>query len=216
MYAGTIWRGIAKSLDGGGRWRPAGPFPLLAGGAVPRPADVMSLAVDPADPRVVYAGTNFGGVLKSLDGGASWRTTNRGLPAPAYLGGRVFHPVVALVVNPRAPKTLYAAVAGTGVFVSRDGAVHWRRLAPGLAEPRVESLALVPGTRETLYAATAGGVFRSAGGGPWRRAGLAGVWLDPLKRERMDHLLGAVACLALSALAILGSLVKFLPILLHR
>lgn len=38
---------------------------------------------------------------------------------------------------------------------------------------------------------------------------LAGMWLDPLKRERMDHLIGAVVCLALTALAILASLLRF-------
>jgi rhomboid protease GluP len=34
---------------------------------------------------------------------------------------------------------------------------------------------------------------------------LASVWLDPLKRERIDHLVGAVACLAATGLAILAS-----------
>ena len=37
---------------------------------------------------------------------------------------------------------------------------------------------------------------------------LASLWLDPLKRERMDHLIGAVVCLVLTALAILASLVR--------
>jgi len=171
MYAGTIWRGIAKSVDGGASWRPSGPFPLLAGGAVPRPPDVMSLALDPAEPGTVYAGTNFGGVLKSVDGGASWRTANRGLAAIPYFRGRVFDPVVALLARPSA---LYAALSGMGVFVSRDGGARWERFAPGLPEPRVESLALADGT---LYAATADGVFRSSGG-PWTRAGLRGHWLE--------------------------------------
>lgn len=171
MYAGTIWRGIAKSVDGGAHWRPTGPFPLLAGGAVPRPPDVMSLALDPTRPDTVYAGTNFGGVLESVDGGASWRSANRGLTAAPYFQVRIFDPVVALVADGR---RLYAALSGSGVFVSDDRAEHWRRFARGLPEPRVESLALAG---KTLYAATADGAFRS-GGGPWQRAGLAGRWLE--------------------------------------
>jgi photosystem II stability/assembly factor-like uncharacterized protein len=173
MYAGTIWRGIAKSVDAGGSWRPSGPFPLLAGGAVPRPPDVMSLALDPSGPGVVYAGTNFGGVLRSDDGGASWRTANRGLSPLPYFQARVFNPVVALLARPGA---LYAALSGTGVFVSRDGGEHWRRFAPALSEPRVESLALAG---KTLFAATADGVFRSDGG-PWTRAGLRGQWVEAI------------------------------------
>jgi rhomboid protease GluP len=39
----------------------------------------------------------------------------------------------------------------------------------------------------------------------------ASMWLDPLKRERMDHFVGAVACLAATALAIIASLVSILP-----
>jgi len=39
---------------------------------------------------------------------------------------------------------------------------------------------------------------------------LAGIWLDPLKPERVDHLVGAVVCLAATALAIIVSIVTFL------
>ncbi len=40
------------------------------------------------------------------------------------------------------------------------------------------------------------------------------MWLDPLKPERMDHLIGALACLGLTALAIIFSVIhgyKFMP-----
>jgi rhomboid protease GluP len=36
----------------------------------------------------------------------------------------------------------------------------------------------------------------------------AGMWLDPLKPERMDHLVGAVVCVVATALAIVASLVR--------
>jgi rhomboid protease GluP len=37
----------------------------------------------------------------------------------------------------------------------------------------------------------------------------AGIWLDPLKRERMDHLVLAALCLIFTALAITASVVTF-------
>jgi hypothetical protein len=43
---------------------------------------------------------------------------------------------------------------------------------------------------------------------------MTAIWLDPLKRERMDHLVIAFGCLFATALAILASLVKIGPILL--
>jgi len=39
------------------------------------------------------------------------------------------------------------------------------------------------------------------------------LWLDPLKPERVDHLAGAVVCLALTFFAVLASLFKIGPIL---
>jgi rhomboid protease GluP len=39
----------------------------------------------------------------------------------------------------------------------------------------------------------------------------AGIWLDPLKRERMDHFFIAAGCLLVSALALLASVLTVLP-----
>ena len=52
------------------------------------------------------------------------------------------------------------------------------------------------------------GVDNYAHAGGFLGGYLAGMWLDPLKRERMDHLIAAVVCLVLTALAILASLVR--------
>lgn len=45
---------------------------------------------------------------------------------------------------------------------------------------------------------------------------LSGMWLDPLKREQINHMVGAVVCLVLSALAVLASVVKVLPMFFSR
>jgi rhomboid protease GluP len=50
------------------------------------------------------------------------------------------------------------------------------------------------------------GVDNSAHAGGFAGGYLAAMWLDPLKRERMDHLIGAVICLVATALSILVSL----------
>jgi rhomboid protease GluP len=43
---------------------------------------------------------------------------------------------------------------------------------------------------------------------------VGGMWLDPLKRERVDHLVIAAVCLLATALAILASLFTIVPMLL--
>jgi rhomboid protease GluP len=59
------------------------------------------------------------------------------------------------------------------------------------------------------------GVDNYAHGGGFAGGYLTGLWLDPLKRERMDHLVWAAVCLALTALAILASLLQMAPLLYY-
>jgi rhomboid protease GluP len=44
---------------------------------------------------------------------------------------------------------------------------------------------------------------------------LTGMWLDPLKPERMDHLVWALVCMAATAAAILASMITVGPALLQ-
>jgi len=51
------------------------------------------------------------------------------------------------------------------------------------------------------------GVDNAAHAGGFLGGYLAGLWLDPLKAERMDHFVGAAICLGLTALSIVTSAV---------
>ena len=58
------------------------------------------------------------------------------------------------------------------------------------------------------------GVDNAAHAGGFIGGYLASMWLDPLKRERVDHMVLAVVCLLLTGLSIVLSIVKILPALL--
>jgi photosystem II stability/assembly factor-like uncharacterized protein len=91
-------------------------------------------------------------VLKSVDGGVTWRTASQGLDYPF---------VVSLAVDPVEPNTLYAGTTGGGVFVSEDGGASWRPMNEGLFHRRVTCLALDANDHHVLFAGTeGGGVFR--------------------------------------------------------
>ena len=60
-----------------------------------------------------------------------------------------------------------------------------------------------------------GGIDNAAHAGGFIGGYLASLWLDPLKRERMDHFIGAVICLVLTLLSIVASVVTGLPIVLQ-
>jgi photosystem II stability/assembly factor-like uncharacterized protein len=170
VYAAMARRGIFKSSDSGARWRSLGVSPAYG--------PVTAIAVDPQHPRTVYAATDAG-VIKSLDGGRSWRMVN------AAMGGhdrdRSYMQVSALVVDRRDWRTVYASAHCAGIFKSTDGGRRWSPANAGLEPqcPAAYPLALDPRAPQTMYAADPErGVFKSLDGGArWRRVntGLLGL-----------------------------------------
>ena len=144
--------GLFKSTDGGASWTNTG----LTTSAV------SLLAIDPANPQIIYAGVEghysqpagFQGVFKSVDGGKSWLAVNNGLAG--LLGSRSIA-ATALVVDPANSQLLYLGTSSSGVFQSSNGGVDWSPLNDGLANLQIRALAVVPGA---VYAATSGGVFK--------------------------------------------------------
>src|SRR5918993_1383504 len=48
--------------------------------------DVMDIAADRKDPMTIYIGTHEAGVLKSTDGGKTWKEANSGIGGPDVHG----------------------------------------------------------------------------------------------------------------------------------
>ena len=90
---------VYRSVDGGATWTMTASAGQLD---VPRLPTYHSLAVDPRDPQVLYAGWTRG-VARSIDGGA-WTFLGRGL---------VSSTVTTLAL---APGALLAGTAGAGIF----------------------------------------------------------------------------------------------------
>jgi photosystem II stability/assembly factor-like uncharacterized protein len=108
LYAGSMRAGVLRSTDGGRSWAAANGG-LGTGG-------VMALAVDPVDPRTIYAGAGAG-LYKSTDSGATWSK----LPYPG-------ESAVTLAVSPSNPNVvLTVAVKGNQglVYHSEDGGRTW-------------------------------------------------------------------------------------------
>jgi uncharacterized repeat protein (TIGR01451 family) len=137
-----------KSNDGGDQWN-AFDTGLQSG-------IINSLAVNPANPSIVYAATDSG-VYKSTDGGGSW--AGAGLDQlNAFIN--------ELALDPTNPSTLYAATNSSGVYKSTDGGVNWSQSNTGLTASAVLSLAINPTSPNYIYAGTRlGGIFRSSDGG---------------------------------------------------
>ncbi|HEY2740431.1 MAG TPA: glycosyl hydrolase, partial [Thermoanaerobaculia bacterium] len=123
-------RGVYRSKDGGATWQRV----LF----VNEHAGAVDLAMDPVNPRVLYAGfwrvvrtpysLESGGegssLWKSTDGGDTWSELTRkpGLPK-GTLG------IIGITVSPTDHQNLYALVeaADGGVFRSTDGGATWKK-----------------------------------------------------------------------------------------
>jgi photosystem II stability/assembly factor-like uncharacterized protein len=152
LYVGTEPANIYQSTDGGDTWHDLG-IRALPGSESwslpysPRAGAVRTIALHPAEPGLIYAGVEQGGVLKSVDAGETWTITRSGV-----------HPDIhTLAVHPEAPQVLFAATGG-GVYRTRDGTETWERLIDGYAR----AVAIHPIVPEVVFA------------GPARRVGHEG------------------------------------------
>jgi len=137
VYLGVGWRpfhgnGVYKSTDGGATWTAANRGMI--------DYSITALAIDPADPQTVYAGTFDGELFKSIDGGETWSDLTSKLPVDAYSRSSIWD----MVIDRAAPETLYLLFERVGVLVSDDGGGTWRVLGkPGeLEHPAFTAMAV--------------------------------------------------------------------------
>jgi photosystem II stability/assembly factor-like uncharacterized protein len=136
LYAGAIDGTALQSVDAGVNWTNV----LTTGDNGPvddlrdfRIYSVNVIVVVPTQPTTLYVGTEGRGVLKSIDGGATWKEMNCGID-------RFVH---AVAINPRAPIVLYAA-SYDDVFMSTDGGEHWKSLQFRSSTPGVNAITVNP------------------------------------------------------------------------
>ncbi|UCC76499.1 MAG: hypothetical protein JSW37_13500, partial [Anaerolineales bacterium] len=95
---------------------------------------ILSLAIGPGNPDVVYVGTQGGGIFGTEDGGASWAAMNRGLD-----NLDVRH----ISISVSEPRVMFVATDG-GVYRSLDAGTSWTKLGGPTEGRRVNTIALHP------------------------------------------------------------------------
>jgi photosystem II stability/assembly factor-like uncharacterized protein len=144
IFAGTFG-GVFKMKKGRGSWEP------MNSGLNDK--KVRSLALDPAAPNRLYAGTASGGVFESIAEGRRWKDFNKGL---------LNSTVLSLLITPAPHKALYAATI-VGVF-KNQGSSGWIATDAGLAFT-VPALAFNPRNPRNLYAGSGGHLFKTTDAG---------------------------------------------------
>lgn len=192
LYVGTQGTTIYRSRDGGESWTELTPPEPKGMVRMSFPCRVIRLALDPQEPRRVYAGLEVGGVLASRDGGDSWRGCNEGLlefTKEPRLRSRIVSDTEtegmmdshALEVSSAKPGTVFLANR-MGLFRSDDGGALWHEMGIGRFSPLTYARDVKVSRHDprTMYAALSVAAV-SDEGSLYRSRDLGESW------QRFDH-----------------------------
>jgi photosystem II stability/assembly factor-like uncharacterized protein len=149
LIAGAL-DGVFRSNDLGKNWEQITP----AGDSELRNFD--SLAIDPRDPGIIYAGT-FHLPWKTVDGGKKW--------TPIHSGMIDDSDVLSLAVDASNPQRVFAS-ACSGIYRSEDSGSYWKKIegipfssrrTPVIRQDPLHPSVLFAGTTEGLWKTTDGG-----------------------------------------------------------
>lgn len=167
LYAGTEPVALFRSTDGGASWRELAALAQMPGRekwCFPGPPQIPHLkgvTFDPRDENVVFAWIEQGGLMKSTDGGETWRELAEYSKPDDY----VYRDVHLLVVIPSRPEELFMT-GGCGLYHSTNGGETWEHLTGKdfrIAYP--DHLLVSPLDHDTLFLSGA-----AQDPGMWRRS----------------------------------------------
>jgi hypothetical protein len=163
LYAGTDM-GLYRSDDSGLKWQ------LLdtpMSGSM-----VWSLAVDPSDARVMFAGVgtpSTPGIYRSTDAGKSWQhrpmeiakeCPNVGIPRPT-----------GIAVDPTDGRHVWVGLEVDGVRHSKDGGDTWTKINGQIPNPDVHNVLVTAGPPKVVFTLVNDDVWRSTDNGEsWQAA----------------------------------------------
>ncbi len=104
VYVAFTSNGLFRG-DDKGQWQ------ALGRGAFPTRVRFQAFARNPAQPDVMYVGTDRG-IYRSHDDGVSWEAANKGLPPGTQ--------VLSIAVDPKSPDQLFIGTSSNGVLAGRD------------------------------------------------------------------------------------------------
>jgi photosystem II stability/assembly factor-like uncharacterized protein len=149
LIAGTL-DGVFRSSDAGATWTQISPPDSQ------EIHEVESLAIDPVDPDVVYAGT-WHLPWKTIDGGKNWQSIKRGIIDDSD--------VFSIIIDTAQPSIVFAS-ACSGIYKSGNAGELFKKIQgiPSTAR-RTRVLKQDPANPGVVYAGTTEGLYKTVDGG---------------------------------------------------
>ncbi|PSF38662.1 glycosyl hydrolase [Aphanothece hegewaldii CCALA 016] len=86
-----------------------------------------------------------GNLLKSVDGGLSWKRCLNGLDQKSHL--------YSLAISSQTKNKLFLSSLGDGIYQSLNGGVSWKKVNNGLSELDIDLIAISPNSDQIVFAA---------------------------------------------------------------
>jgi photosystem II stability/assembly factor-like uncharacterized protein len=173
--AGSL-TGVYRSTDEGANWERITPA---------KHDDLKnfdSVAFDPRDDNVIYAGT-YHLPWKTTDGGKNWSPISKGMIDDSD--------VMSIIVDPANPENVHAT-ACSGIYHSTNSADQWTKYKGiPFVFRRTQLIAQDPQHPETLYAGTTSGLWKTTSeAGQWKRVTpvdwvINAMLIDPKNPQRI-------------------------------
>ena len=182
IFAGTEPSTLSRSEDGGKSWRELMSLVELPSSSSwsfpPKPTThhVRWIEIDPNRAGRVYVAIEAGALVRSDDGGFTWKDRVLGGPIDTH----------SAATHLRAKGRVYSA-AGDGYFESYDGGESWSRLMDGLQHRYLVGVAVDPADADTVVVSASSGphvayrpehaeayIYRKQAGAPFEPA-MAGL-----------------------------------------
>jgi photosystem II stability/assembly factor-like uncharacterized protein len=174
--------GVFRSRDAGATWErisPANPMAIENHSSL---KNFVSVAIDPQNPDIIYAGTQHL-PWKTTDGGVTWHNLKEGILDDSD--------VFSIIIDPRKPSRVYAS-ACSGIYLSENGAELFHRVQ-GLPHSAIRTRVLKqdPQRPSIVYAGTTGGLWKTTDSGArWSLVTASNVivndvLIDPRNPERV-------------------------------
>jgi photosystem II stability/assembly factor-like uncharacterized protein len=175
VHAGTDM-GLYRTDDGGASWRLLD-TPL-------RGSMVWSLAIDPADPSVMFAGTGTPSkpaIYRTTDGGRTWEQLAVDIAAECPNVG--IPRATGIAIDPTDPRHVWVGLEVDGARHSPDGGETWRTVNGQIPNPDVHNVLVVAGPPKAVFVVVNDDVWRSLDDGiTWQPARAREVFPWPYAR----------------------------------